>query len=268
MATNFTPIPPVINGLRGSYQQPGSWGRNSTGFFWNYVFEGTAAEVENDVAQFNNNGAEFEVTELLGGRKRLTARVSSLFSGGGGFDEQPENVWELSPNEVEKELLEADFPNGTIDAISAANKAILVDALQRPKDYLTSSPAFSGSDSADANSLYLLMKNGVRAFPVEASTITHTQIVSNRYTVQASFTNVGRIISSASMYSLENVPYTLLFSVPTYTNPSQFIEAANDLAYGWRKIRPRVTRQNYTRWQVVNAWQFGLWSLKLWGTVL
>lgn len=268
MPSAHIPIPPVINGLRGSYPQLNSYGRNSQGYYWDYNFEGTAAEVDADAAIFNLQGAEFEVEELRGGRKKLHARVTALFPGGGGDDEQPENVWELDPNEVEKDLLEADFPFGTLGTISAHNRSAIAYAIANPSLYEDAEPPFTGGNISGAISLYTLMKNGVRSFPVDASVIRHTQLVSNRYTVQASATNAGRILSTSSMYSLEGVPSEILFAVPTPPTVSQYIETAGDLQYGWRKVRPGVRRLSYTRWQITTVWQFGLWTVKTYGAVL
>lgn len=274
---SFTPIPPTINGLRGSYKQPGSWGRSDTGYFWVYSFEGTKEEVENDAGAFSGYGAQFEVEELRGGRARLTARVAWPFDGTIGLLEVPEEIWELDPQEEQKDALSADFPNGTLNDISKVNKVLLKKYLETiPEENLVDAetgdftpPAFYGDGSEDKSvSLFMLMRAGVRSFPVEASTIRHTKVVSNRYSVKASFLNVNRIISSSSMISLEGVPSELLFDVPTTPTPSQIIEDAGDLQYGWRKTRPRVTKLNFTRWQITTVWQLGLWAVKMWGSVL
>lgn len=124
------------------------------------------------------------------------------------------------------------------------------------------------ADYDAAHSLYLLLKKGVSNFPVEASVIRHTSLVSNLYTVKASATNINRIIAGTSLTSLEGVPSELLFDVPTSPTPSQFIETVGDLQYGWKKHRPNVTRLARFKWRIVLNYQFGLWPVKLFGGVL
>lgn len=124
------------------------------------------------------------------------------------------------------------------------------------------------ADYDSAYSLYLMMKAGVEAFPMEASVIRHSQVTSNLYAVQASYNNMNRIISSASMYSIEGTPSALLFAVPNTPSPGQFIETAGDLQYGWRKVRPAVSRLSRMKWRVTQNYQLGLWPVKTFGGVL
>jgi hypothetical protein len=164
--------------------------------------------------------------------------------------------------------LEADFPFGSLAAVSKVNKDKITDALNRPTDFASTNPTFSGADATSALSLYLLLKSGVKSFPVEATIIRRSRLVSNSYTVQASQTNCNRIISTASMSSIEGVPGDILFSVPTPPTVVQLVETAGDLKYGWRKVRPNVTRSAYSKWRIVQTWQFGLWPVRLFGAVL
>jgi len=234
--------------------------------------------------------------------------------------ETPENIWELDPQDEQKDLLNADFPNGTINATSKdtrtavsklaeydGSKWYLPGASDNGSAYglaLTSDTAYVFDDgalnvnvptawndvageyeideaaikykfvhlpSADysvAFSLYLMLKAGIESFPIEASTIRHTMLTSNQWVAMASFNNQGRIISSPSMYSVEGVPSTLLFSVPVLPSPLQFIETPGDLQYGWRKIRPHVSRLSRMKWRITQNYQFGLWPVKAFGMVL
>ncbi len=292
----FTPAPPVINGTSGAYKQPSTFGRDGSGFFSVFNYEGTSAAVLAEAASWEASGAQYEVTDLHGGRKRLTARISGGSGSGSSSTEEPENVWELQAQESTKDLLEADFGNfeGTIGAGEAAISKKTREFLGKiaaheisghwdentfqtdgADTYIFDGSASNGpiyglptADVDKARSYYFLIKAGVTSFPIEASVVRHTQIVSNTYAVQASFTNVGRILSTNSFQSTEGVPSSLLFGLPATPSSTQFIETANDLAYGWRKSRPSVSRLSFIKWQITNSWQFGLWATKIYGNVI
>jgi len=264
-------LPPKINvGPDGpsAWLQAGlKYGVNDSGPFQSFSYRGTRAEVEALAPQFNVTGWTWTVTRETHGMATIEAQAG--FNGGQGYTgEEVENIWELDPNEVEKNLLESDFAaaiSGQIGYISLENRATIKAALARPGDFITSSPAFTGATVGNAYSLYLLMKNDVQSYPVEASVIRHTQVVSNRYTVKASFLNCNRIISTASMSSVEAVPGDLLYSLPGEPTATQYIETVGDLVYGWRKVRPAVTRLSRFKWRITQNYQFGLWAVRLYG---
>jgi hypothetical protein len=257
-----------VDGPKAWRQANRTYGVNDSGYFQTLSYRGTQAEVEDLVAAFLDAGWSYTVTIQEAGLAKIDATSASAPASSG--PEIPEDVWELDPNEVEKNLLDTDFSaSGAIGNISTDNRAIIKDAIGRPGDYLTSSPAFTGGTAADANSLYLLMKNDVAAFPIEATVIRHTQTFSNTYVIPSGlYNNCNRIISRASMYSVEGVPTSILYAVPDSPTATQYIETAGDLQYGWRKVRPTITRLSRDRWRVTRHWQFGLWAIKLYGAVI
>jgi hypothetical protein len=264
-------IEPRINvgpdGPKAWLQEGYSYGVNDSGSFQRFVYRGTRTEVEALAPQSNIAGWNWMVTRESHGMARLEAEAG--FLGNSGDEEaQVEDVWELDPNETEKDLLDADFPFGSLAQISKVNKDRIADAIQRPGDFIDKSPAFTGSNIGAAYSLYLLMKNGHKSFPVEATVIRRSRMVSNSYTVQASQLNCRRLLSAASLSSVEGVPGDILFSIPATPTVTQFIETAGDLQYGWRKLRPNVTRVTLSKWRIVQVWQFGLWPVRIFGTVI
>ena len=308
-------VPPKINtgqNAFNAYLQRGyTFGKNDSGNFQNFHYKGVQADVFALVDTFIVEGWSYTVTPFLGGGMAELEAHAGWASSQPGYPsgsgaEVPENIWELDSQDTQKNLLEADFPNGPSLVLTAKeSRDALAKILQNPNyvwvppgtgagtctdiagtgvtyyfDSATSqntpgNPGYSAtnyhllaSDYAACYSLYLLSKSGMEVFPIEASVISHTQLVSNQYAVQASFLNVGRIISSASMYSMEGVPNSLLYAVPTIPTPSQFIETAGDLQYGWRKVRPKVTRLAYFKWRIAQSYQFGLWATKAYGNVL
>ena len=124
------------------------------------------------------------------------------------------------------------------------------------------------ADYPMAKNLYYALKAGQTDFPQEASIIRHSQVTSNQYAQQASYNNVDRIISSSSMYNIEGVPNDLFFSVPSTPAPGVFLVTPGDLQYGWRKIRPAVTRLNRWKWRIQTNYMFGLWPTQFFGLVL
>lgn len=301
MSSRTSITPPKINvgPLTGLpwFQEGYSYGRNDSGPFQIWITEGRNADVDADALNFHNSSWTYTVTRKKGGISRMEAHAGWKGDGGQNYTtEVLENIWELDPQEIEKGLIDADFPNGSLNSISRDTRHAIKQMLNDDGgSWSADSMDFAGTDitwifddglastntadtihlpSADyatAYSLYLFMKDGISAFPMDASVIRHTQLVSNRYTVKASFDRVGQIISSVSMTSIEGTPADLLFGVPESPGrgaggtPLTFIEEAGDLQYGWKKARPAVTRLALFKWRIVQHWQFGLWAKKLYG---
>ncbi len=274
MSKNFT-----INGKRGAHAQPGKYGLNETGFYSHTVFEGTAADIAARASAYAAINVLYEVEGLPGGRARLTYYATWANANQLG-QEVPVEAWELDSQEVEKDLLDADFPHGSLTPLSSSDRATISGLINNGISWNGTTnpvelPGAGGSneshtidDVPNSKSFYLLMKSGVRAFPVPAHVIRHTFTVSNQYAVKASENNVDRILSTAYMNSTEGVPNDLLFNVPTKPAATQFIETSGDLQYGWRKIEPSVSNIALQRRQITQNYQFGLWAVKMYGTVL
>ena len=322
-------IPPKINTntltTDLSWIQPGySYGYNDSGPWQKFKRSGLYYSVLNWYNILVNAGWVVTMTLDKVDDVTYTGKATVEASCGWAFPalygiETPENIWELDPQDEMKDLLNANFPNGTINATSKLTRECVskmaedstsgwypAGSPQNSSAYgiaLTDSTAYIFDDgtltinptkvfnyltgkwivtvtnpktivrlpSADypvAYSLYLLLKAGMESFPVEASTIRHTMLTSNQWTAQASFINQGRIISSPSMYSVEGVPGTLLFQVPTLPSPLQYIEIVGDLQYGWRKICPHVSRLSRMKWRITQNYQFGLWAVRAYGLPL
>jgi len=89
--------------------------------------------------------------------------------------------------------------------------------------------------------------------PVLTPTLRHTQTVSNSWTIPASFTNVGRIISRASMISLEAIPTDILFQLPNDISTRTTQPA---LVYGYRKKHPTVRTAALQKTQIEQEWAY------------
>jgi hypothetical protein len=300
----------IIIGQKGAFLQPVQFGRDDSGRFQRYMYEGTTREVLQAAYAFDLGGWVYTFTELHGGRSRVEARAG--WAGGFKNNYDPntddENIWELEQQDTTKPLLSADFPFGSVNLSNNQSGVALQKVLDGqasfndpnnnnpgvPGSILAGQPGVSGEGSTQISyvfdngadttdptvihlpssdyplvrSLYLLIQKGVDSFPIEASVIKHSSLVSNVNSVKASYFNMNRIISSASMYSVEGAPTELFFNIPFAPTVTQFIETYGDLQYGWRKVRPSVTRLAAYKWRIQQSYQFGLWSVKLFGGLI
>lgn len=266
------------NGTLTCQQQPSSWGRNSSGQFYVYKFDGLSKEqVSAMAALYDAAGAEYEVTEGFG-KHSLQVRIS--YNPSAATAEVAVDLWEYTGGRAEKDVLEADVPSGITATLSQNNIGVIRAAIQNPPDGSDTTGAFSAKDRpnaavtaasfADGNptnalTVYKLMQAGVKSALVRNPTLRHTQTVSQYWTVPASQTRVGRIISTASMTSLEFLPTGLLFNLPTLT-PASFQTIA--VAYGWLKHDPTIQQVAFKKWQLIQEYEFGLWATAIYGAVL
>jgi hypothetical protein len=282
----------------GPWKQSGyTYGVNDAGAYQDYFEVGYDWEIDADYEYWLTTGWTVSVKRMTHQLSRLEAHAG--WNGGTDYvDEVLMDFWELDPQETDKGLLEADFPFGSVnmnDQSRLAVKAALADpnpnwvywgwahlagqldlsndvtyqwhdntSVSRPPNLIIC----PYDDYAAAYSLYRLMSAGVSEFPVEGSIIKHTMMCSNLYTPQVAYSRVNRLISNDTMINYEGMPSGLLFSLPDLPTPTQFVETPLDLQYGWRKMRPSVTRLAAFKWRLVQNYQLGLWPIQLFGSVL
>ncbi|HEV2210859.1 MAG TPA: hypothetical protein VG167_18960 [Verrucomicrobiae bacterium] len=258
-----------ITGTKGAYQQPSMWGRNEQGNYTVQEFHGTKQEIANLASLFSNiEGLVYEVKEGYG-RHSLNIRIPFSVN---GIDPRTDKIdnWELFAQHVEKDLLESAVENpGTVGTLTSQQIQKIRSYLFEPPDGKTISFPQAADlkldgpdDGSIALSIYQLMQQGVRNFPVEAPSLRHTIITSNQYAVPASLLNVRKVISSSSLSYLELLPSALLFSIPFETSPNPA------LTYGWYKTFPTVQQLALLKWSITLEYQYGLWSTLLWGQAL
>jgi hypothetical protein len=186
---------------------------------------------------------------------------------GSGAAETPTEVWELYPNQALIDVLAGDIPGtisgqGNVNSISAEDKRILRHEAEG------SSGSEEPTEFGDplANMMLALMLSGVRSFRVEQPTLKVSKLVSSSYPVKAALTNVGRLISSETMQSSEGVPATLLFNLPA----SSIVTKADGVvqAHAWYKTYPNVQQVAGGRWNISQAWEWGIYSTFIYGNPL
>jgi hypothetical protein len=190
-----------------------------------------------------------------------TIDFDSAGSPQGGNTENPTLVWEYYANRAEIDIMQADIP-GTIagqmnfNGITDEDRKLILREIQ----VLTEEDLIDFGDP-NADALLALMIKGVRSFRVFAPVLRVSKLVSNTYAVQASQTNVGRIISAATLASQESVP-TRLFTLPSN------VSGKVGFAYGFYKNFPNIQQATAGRWQVSQEWDWGLWATAIYGNVL
>lgn len=241
-----------VNGQKGAFPQPGHFGRSEAGAYTVKIFEGTLAEIYQVASIVEASGGLWEITESYTGAKhRMECRFPIDFN----TTETPVHDWELFAQEVEKDVLQADI--GALDGISQKEKERIRAAIDNPSS--SQSPALT---NPTAISLYLEMLDGLRSVRVAVPTLRHTQTVSTLWLVGAALTNVGRIISTGSLFSLESVPGGLLFNLPAGNSSRASAQ------YGWYKKFPTVRISAGHRIQLEQEWEYGLWSTLIYGSTL
>lgn len=270
-----------LNGQRGAFEQPPRWGRNQSGQFYTRVFEGTLNEMRAKAGSFDAQGYFYEVTE---GYEKAHLEVqldyNPLTGSGGTPVELPVDTWEYVGGKAEKDILEADVFTGITATLSQKNIEIIRSAIQNAPDGSDTTGNYSAKDrpqasvaqacftdgnAANAFTMYKLMQAGVKSAIVRTPTLRHTQTVSNSWTIPASLTNVGRIISTSTITALEGVPSGLLFNLPNVV-PATFQTIA--VKYGWLKHDPTIQQIAGRKWQLVQEWEYGLWPTATFGQPL
>jgi hypothetical protein len=294
-------MPRQINGWLGAFAQPGHWGRNESGNFWIQAWEGDYNSIQllaENVASVL--GLVYEVTESFG---KFRIEVHYPWSNLPNAAQTDMVVkWELFSATSEKDLLEAqvEVPNliGTLtqDQIRQIrhfvldkpttlqtdpnNSALTLPSLQPIVDADFLPPLVPAADlfgmttnatnAAQAVIVYNLMMRGVTSHPVEQPILRRTMITSQHYAVALALVNVRKIISTASLISLENISSESLFYNPGNGQlllPND-VSTYPNLAYGWYKGFPTVQEIALLKYSIVQEWKYGLWTTLVWNTPL
>ena len=193
----------------------------------------------------SQDGAIFEVDARLESEPTNPAPEATILS----------ETWERDTQVTEKDILESDVLK--IGALTQSEKQIIKHQLAQQN------PTFvSAGLSTDAQEVYRLMLTGVKSVRVYSPVILRTRLAANNYAVKVADTNVGKRLSTAQMTSFENAPPTILFNLPTNTKV-RGDSATIGLEYGFLKKPARVLQQGDGRWQIVQEYDYDLWSTLL-----
>ena len=242
---------PIINGQKGAYKQPLRYGRSEAGNWSEISFEGTKQEIQAGILVVEQAGGTWTIEESYSGAKdRLTARFP-FNANTGDPNGDVEDRWEFFAGATEKDMFMADVPR--IEAIDVDTRRALKAAMENPPRWDDAiQPIFLG----DAGILWKHIVDGLRAVREMAPTLRHSQTVSSRWVIKASFANVKKIISTATMKTLEPIPPDILFELPD----DQSNRKNPPSNWGWYKLHPTVRSSAGKRTTIEQEWEYGLWA--------
>ncbi len=188
------------------------------------------------------------------------------------------DTWEYIGKSTPKDLLQAATNTGITGTLSAANISTIRNALNgtfptgAPKDangvqYLDGTAAsFADGNPANSLTIYSLMKSGLSDYPIQSPVLRHTQTVSAEWPITLSKLNVGKIISTNTLFQLETVPYWAVTGLPTDAPPA--FSDGKLFAFGWFKDAPTIQQIANRKNQIVQEFQYGLWPTAVFGALL
>jgi len=110
-------------------------------------------------------------------------------------------------------------------------------------------------------SLLELLKSGVESYIVNQAVVIVTDTASAAYPWDVGFTNVGSVFTTDAMVADAELSSGWADNLPSSANsPAGF-------QYGWVKGPPEITTVGGNRSQLVQEFEFGLWSTELYDVV-
>ena len=161
-------------------------------------------------------------------------------------------IWERDSMTTEKDLLQCDL--NYFASILPYRKLLIQKAIDDKTELDASLTAQNELD------LYALLAHGVKSIRVSSPVVRRTRITASSYTVKASDTNMGKILTTAQMTSFEGAPSTVLFNLPSTGTVTVSGFTARS---GWYKKPAKVAQQGDGRWQIVQEYEYDIWSSDL-----
>jgi len=224
--------------------------RNLGGFYREEVYEGTRQSVETAYGFFVGIGAADVFIEHDGPLWRLIVRREDQSPA--GFPVQTGT--RLQNQRVQKSIFEPPGPNNISDQELRDIQKFIdnPDSDILPEDFL----------SDDAYYLYSLALRGVTSRPVEQPWLIKTVTQLNTRSFLLSFTNVGRIFSTASVIADAGVANVLRFGLPA--------DVSNRIGFefGWLKHGAEVEPGPGNLHVATQSYEYGFWSTFLFGDLL
>lgn len=263
-------------GIPGPWVQPSEYGFNESGRFAVVPYEDVDKNKINQLAlQCEQLGLSYRVTHSFG-KSRIEVQFS--YNPDAGFD-TPIDLWEYSGRSVPKDILQAVTNTGITGTLSALNIEVIRLAMAEnwglisnaPKDSIgvptLNTGCFTDGNPNNALTIYNLMKSGMTDYPVRAPVIKHTQIVSAVYPVTLPQLNVGKIISTSTLQSLElTLPQWAISGLPSIAPPA--FSDGKQFVFAWYKNEPTIQQTALKKITVVQEYEYGLWPIAVLGAAL
>lgn len=206
----------------------------------------------------------------------LIQSSNGSYSGGGNTTVQDDpgaplvDAWELVPTLAEKDLLESD--NAMLSAVGASNMVILKNLITGSgPDVWTGDPTttFNNNPSADYTAtvkVWSLFQAGFKTVRLLAPTLRHTRMMRRDFTVQQAYDKIGRVFTTSSLKTYEQVPAQVLFDLPTTSDPTRLDGLV--VHYGWLKKPASIQQVSGGQWQIQQEYDWGLWPEAIYGTTV
>jgi len=162
--------------------------------------------------------------------------------------EVPQHEERLHFNRVSKSIYE--HPNYA--GLSFGTKAVIRQAME---EHATASPA-SIAGNAPAIELYQLLLEGVESFVVNQAVVIVTDTASAGFAWTIGFGDVGKVFSTSAMIADADLSSGWAVNLPVGSGSSLFHS-------GWLKGPPEITTVGGNRSQLVQEYEFGLWTADL-----
>ena len=247
----------VIQGVQSAIQQPSTYGYTpGRGYHSRLRWKiSNPADIPALLGQLIAAGYAYEVSpESDGAITVVEATTQPAQDTVGDFTTTPlAEIWERDSVTTEKDLLQCDL--NSFAQILPYKKLLIQKAID-DKTALDSS--VTGPYEVIA---YNLLAAGVKSIRVSSPVVRRTRITASSYTVKASDTNMGKILSTAQMSSFEGAPSTVLFALPStgaYSGVGGITRRS-----GWYKKPAKVAQQGDGRWQIVQEYEYDIWSSDL-----
>jgi hypothetical protein len=129
-----------------------------------------------------------------------------------GAGDEPDSVWTVSPNYIEKPILESGIP--LVKSISVATKEKILAALKNPGKAIP--PSDITTELSPAIQLYNLMRAGTESIPYATVTVTRKIKVPKFYISNWTFANVNslNVMSKSTLVSSYSVPFWVESVIP------------------------------------------------------
>ncbi len=216
-----------------------------SGKFVQYVWEGTQDACN---AVYNTlTGADNAIqTNIGGGKWQVTARFGNA-AVEGGFEEV-----------VREERLRFNVVNKSIFRNAYLTAGLTTDQIRFVKKYAESNEAITFSfPTAAQRTLYELAKAGVDSYPVYQPIVVVTDTASRDYQWATEFAYYGYTFSTAGMIQDAVLASGWKNRLPQDTS------TLTGFIYGWLKKPPEVVSVGGNKTQLLQEYEYGLWSTAL-----
>lgn len=255
-----------------------SYSHDSNGDTTTWTYQGAFNDMatQYDIFRFYKWNADLQQDDA--GVWNLT--VNFPFDARNGADpssEVPSINWDLIYETENKSILDVD--NATVNLVTSISAKAISDAIKEGKEEIVTNRlnllASTGKITQDNKNaslvLYHHMKAGVKTIPIDVPILQKSAVTSNNWQINWSQANRGRIYSTNSLISSEQIDQRLLSTLQQFQDvytPNGSADKFIPKAYGWKKGSPKTSLGSNNRNQVSQQWTYGLWPTVFFGTPL